>query len=1016
MSCHGAGSVRGVLAAALVVTAIAPRAIAQDVRAIEPAAGFTLERELPAGASDRFALALTAGQFVDLVVTGADAAVASLVDPSGTERVRITRETSPDGAKRICAVAEQTGTYGVVVAGPKTAGARYRMRVNAVRPAGEEDRARAEAVRAFAEGERQTLLRSGPGYRGAIPEYRRAAERWHAAREAAEEGTAWFRLGFAYSSTSQYRDAIDAYQRSAALRHDLGDARAEGTALNNVGADYYELADYPNAQRYYERALDLRRATGDRNGEAFTVSGLGTVSQATGDIEQALTHYLNATALWKAAGNLTGEATGLNNTGAAYRALGRFQDALDSYTRALEIRRAANDRPGIANTLTQIGNLRVTLGDPDKALEAFREALPLRRAGGGRRGEGYTLSAMGTAFADRGDWSEAFAHLSQAGDIFREIEDRDGEAQALLSTGRTWLKRGDAQRALDPLGQARAIYETLGARRSIAYADVALAEAYARLGRSDDGIERYRSAASVFDTAADRNARLTALVGLAALEQRLGRLPDARGHAEAAVTLLEALRSDVAAEELRTSYLAARHDAYALYIDLEMQMHAREPGRGHVEAALVASERARARGLLDLLAEGHVRLRAALAPAGLSAAGLRRLLDRDTLLLEYALGAERSYLWAVTADSVQGFVLPPRARIEQAARRSYDLLARGAHRETQTQTRRALESLARLVLAPVPAGLSRPRVVVVADGALQYVPFAALPLPGGRVNAGQPMIAHHEIVTLPSASTLDALRRTPRSPVDSSRKLAVFADPVLRPGDPRVAAGARPAAAASGTPPESLAFRSARESGFTTLQRLPFARAEADAIVALAPRGETFRALDFDASRETALAELGRYRLVHFATHALLNSEHPEHSGILLSMIDRQGAPIDGFLRLQDVYNLQLHADLVVLSGCRTALGKDVRGEGLVGLTRGFLHAGAPAVVASLWDVRDRSTAELMTRMYRAMFRDRLVPAAALRAAQASMSKDPRWSAPSHWAGFTIQGDWNPLPPRNGTR
>jgi len=274
------------------------------------------------------------------------------------------------------------------------------------------------------------------------------------------------------------------------------------------------------------------------------------------------------------------------------------------------------------------------------------------------------------------------------------------------------------------------------------------------------------------------------------------------------------------------------------------------------------------------------------------------------------------------------------------------------------------------------------------------------------------LIAAHEIVTLPSASTVDALRKGTRGPIDPSHKIAIFADPVLGRSDPRVRPNsATPRGPAAAIAPAAL-FRSAHESGFSTLDRLPFARTEAAAIFAVAPQAETLVALDFDASRETALSEVGRYRVLHFATHALLNSQHPERSGILLSMVDRDGTPRDGFLRLQDIYGLRLNADLVVLSACRTALGKDVRGEGLVGLTRGFLYAGATAVVASLWDVRDRSTAELMTRMYRAMLQDHLLPAAALRAAQTSMAKEPRWSAPAHWAGFTIQGDWLPHPRR----
>ena len=200
---------------------------------------------------------------------------------------------------------------------------------------------------------------------------------------------------------------------------------------------------------------------------------------------------------------------------------------------------------------------------------------------------------------------------------------------------------------------------------------------------------------------------------------------------------------------------------------------------------------------------------------------------------------------------------------------------------------------------------------------------------------------------------------------------------------------------------------SAGESGVSTFGRLRYTRNEADAIIALAAPGTGMEALDFEASKATATGgRLSQYRIVHFATHGLINSRHPELSGIVLSLVDQQGRPQDGFLRLHDVYNLKLDADLVVLSGCRTAVGKDVRGEGLIGLTRGFMYAGAPRVVASLWDVRDEATAELMKRFYEAMLRQRMPPAAALRAAQLSMTREKRWEAPYYWAGFVLQGEW----------
>ncbi|HQR36473.1 MAG TPA: CHAT domain-containing protein, partial [Blastocatellia bacterium] len=189
--------------------------------------------------------------------------------------------------------------------------------------------------------------------------------------------------------------------------------------------------------------------------------------------------------------------------------------------------------------------------------------------------------------------------------------------------------------------------------------------------------------------------------------------------------------------------------------------------------------------------------------------------------------------------------------------------------------------------------------------------------------------------------------------------------------------------------------------------RLPFSREEADTILSFAPNGKGFKALSFAANRTTATSsELAQYRIVHFATHGLLNSEHPELSGLVFSLVDESGKSQDGFLRLHEIYNLRLSADLVVLSACQTALGKQIKGEGVVGLTRGFMHAGTPRVVASLWQVNDLATAELMKLFYRGMLKDGQRPAAALRAAQLELMKQKRWASPYFWAAFTLQGEW----------
>jgi CHAT domain-containing protein len=270
------------------------------------------------------------------------------------------------------------------------------------------------------------------------------------------------------------------------------------------------------------------------------------------------------------------------------------------------------------------------------------------------------------------------------------------------------------------------------------------------------------------------------------------------------------------------------------------------------------------------------------------------------------------------------------------------------------------------------------------------------------------------MISLPSASVLALLRRELAGRRPASKMLAVIADPVLQPDDPRVnnrmqgeAVASAAVGAAAGPAIGSDLLRSADETGVLNLERLVYTRREAEAILALAQNDRTLKALDFEASRATATApELARYRIVHFATHGLINSRHPELSGLVLSLVDETGRPQDGFLRAHEIYNLKLEAELVVLSACQTALGKQIKGEGLVGLVRGFMYAGAPRVVASLWDVKDEATSELMKRFYQGLLKEGLRPAAALRAAQVSMSREPRWQAPYYWAGFVLQGEW----------
>jgi len=345
------------------------------------------------------------------------------------------------------------------------------------------------------------------------------------------------------------------------------------------------------------------------------------------------------------------------------------------------------------------------------------------------------------------------------------------------------------------------------------------------------------------------------------------------------------------------------------------------------------------------------------------------------------------------------------------------------------------------------------RLLIVAQGALQLIPFAALPEPGaegrGDGEAGgrrggetemegvrppgppsprppvpsTPLIVKHEIINLPSASTLAALRRETAKRQPAPKTIAILADPIFERGDERLMfpdAKTQGAIQLAPDQPGKTADRRRQRYLARAIEafgeandefafpRLTSTAWEAEQIAKLAPADQVFKAISFDANRQLATSgKLSDYSIVHFASHSFINAAHPDLSGIVLSLIDMSGQEQDGFLRLHEIYNLKLSADLVVLGGCRTGLGKEIKGEGLMSLTRGFMYAGAPRVIVSAWEVQDRPSAALMVKFYRYLLGPkRLSAAAALRAAQIEMSRDKQFAAPYFWAGFTLQGEW----------
>jgi CHAT domain-containing protein/tetratricopeptide (TPR) repeat protein len=823
-------------------------------------------------------------------------------------------------------------------------------------------------------------------------------------------------IGTSLESQGDLDTARSDYAEAAGLARSLRSRKAEALFLNNEGITYGRIGDFESAIQLFERARALARASGAREIELLSVGNLGVSYKNLGAFEKALNAYRELLDDSRTRRQPDREAVALNNLGNLEQLLGRPEEALADHLRALELSRQIGSRENEARSLNTIGHTYYALGKSAQALEYHRQALAIRREIGDLTGQAASLDGAGVALARLGDREQAMANLDESLSIRRRIRDRSGELETLRD--RATLER-DSGHLDDALSDIRRAVDLEGELRS----SLTSPELRGSFG-------------------AFQHDKYELFIDM--LEQRQREDPGGP-HEGNALGVAERGRARVLLESLLEARVDLREGADVELLDRERAVQ-KQLNTASTQLSRLSTRKGResqvaaaARDVDDFTfrfeqLKAEIRRRSpryadVMQPRSLSAAEIQqRVLDDDTVLLEFALGDDRSWLWSVTPDALTSVELPPRRAIDAAARRFYEKVTarqRKPGEDGEAYRKRvgaadgelasAGATLSHLVLGPVADRLNgewrSKRLAVVATGSLEYVPFAALPLPesaavteGARPTSRsslRKLADDHEIVALPSASVIAVLRQDPiRSPA-ARHTVAILADPVYEVDDPRVR---RADALASANPPSATPSRVAALVG---LGRLPFSREEAAAIAALAGSENVLSAVDFKASRGIVTGDaLSHYGIVHFATHGTIDSERPALTSLVLSLVDEHGSPQNGYVRIHDIYNMRLDARLVVLSACQTALGKEIKGEGLASLTRAFMYAGVPRVVASLWEVNDFATAEFMKRFYGGVLKRGLRPAAALRAAQIAMSHDPRWSEPFYWAGFVIQGDW----------
>jgi CHAT domain-containing protein len=988
---------------------------AQQARELVP--GVPIEREMKGGEAHAYRLTLAAGQYAHVVVDqrGIDVEV-SIFGPDGRRLVQIHRLDRLSGPEPVSVVAETPGEYRLEVRGPgeEATPGRYEARIEELRVATLQDKTRVAAERAYAEGRRAPLTEA----------------RW----------------------------GVERFEEALKLWRTVGDRWEEAETLHRIGSFYHLLDEPQKALEYLQQALPLRQVAGDQVGEAATLRVIGLASSFLGETQKGLNYMAQARRLMQAIGDHLGEAAALTNMSLTYIALGEYQKAIECLSQARMIYRALPSRGGQALTLLYTGRAYLSMGELHKALESEQESLLFFRAGG----ESHWLAG-------------GLSHIA-----------------------RIYGLLGQHQKALEHFDEALRLHRKLGSRRGELFTLVYLGEFYSELGNHQKAIESYDQALRLSKAITDLEWEPAIHYGIARVERDLGHLTEARAQIEAALTTVESLRTKVASPELRASYLASVRDYYEFYTDLLMRLHERQPTERHDAAALQASERARARGLLDLLAEAKINVTQGIDPelkqrekathAGISriqsqliqahstatpdktrvaqledelkkvesereqleteirqkhpqyadlqypqplgVKAIQALLDDQTVLLQYALGKERSFLFAVTRTRLHSYQLPPAKEISPLVHELRAALGRPSRRRSRYRDWSAYVGTARrlyqTLIAPAADVLAKKQnLVIVPDGVLYYLPFESLlsdeAKTGGRADYRllSYLLKRWTVSYAPSASVLASLGKARRQEEshEPGKAFLAFADPVYEIGAKTSAFRPQPSDQKTKHKRQRTTDNGQRtnavmetlrsvfeESGRWQLQRLTESRREVTDIAGLHQPGTVAVYIGAAAKEESLKSNesLSRARRIHLATHGIMSERQPQYSGLVLTLDDDPQE--DGLLQVYEVFNLKLNAELVVLSACRTGLGKEVKGEGLVGLTRAFLYAGARSLVVSLSQVVDASTAELMATFYREMDRSG-EKADALRQAKLKVIEGGRYAHPYYWSPFILVGE-----------
>lgn len=861
---------------------------------------------------------------------------------------------------------------------------------------------------------------------------------------------------------NENRTALSQLGRALKLSQDLQYADGQAQSLAQTAVAYFELGEHDDAAAKNNDALKLLQQHQNKPVEARALTTHGEILMVSDRDEEATAALKSAESLWRSLGDADELANNLVNQGFLFIRQGQWHAALGLLNEAQSLVPEKEAEPYVAGKIaTTYGEVYEAYGQLETSLSYYQQALSLYRDFA--RDKRATIDAanlVGRTQARLRDYAAAQQQINEALQAALQTENNLNIGLCHESLGVVSLEAGSYETARNEFMSSIYYLTRTDSQRELARVQTYLGQTEYLLGNLAQAAQAYDKALASFGNVPNYTYEAALRFGVGKLELKRGNLKQAEAHLERSIELTEQLRMNASSRDLRSSFLASVHDRYETYVELMMTRSFQENSQALAIKAFEVSESGRARALLDSLHDYPKELRKPRDPllvpkeeqllleeqqlidkrarlVGLNGVEKEKneiekkltaikaeheslqarisgdsnfenlltpityqdtrnqLITDETSVLSYSLGDSKSFAWLLTEGGLQTYELSDKTSIHSAANQLIVLLRSPSTTQIQLQT--AINEVSRLVLEPVSTNLRGSRLIIVADGILQYIPFQILK---SNSNSNEPLIARFEVVNAPSASALAMVKRERNDRKPGAKLLIGFGDPVF--SSAYTPQGFKADDAISTT-------RGAREgaSRLGKLPRLFNARRELRSIEELVSYDSKFY-VEYDATRDNLLnANLSDYRILHVVTHGIWDTDQPELSGLAFSMVSANQKPLNGFLSLAEIYNLRAPVDLVVLSACHTALGKEVRGEGLVGLTRGFMYAGASGVVASLWQVDDRATAELMKYFYTNMLQHGMQPPAALRAAQNQIRSQPEYSSPYYWAGFTYQGDYD---------